>query len=170
MRFGDQEVDETFFDWKVAPATPMKKLYVLEVGQHVDEAPTTEDQHEHWVVWDGQPIPAGAALCRELESAMEWIFFTETWGGAMRLFDAQLFRRPMEEPWSEVIEKLIAANRGRIGGFPDVIGQRKDGTVVLCELKARVSKDRLQSNQHDFANAAMSLEGQAVDLMVVVWG
>jgi hypothetical protein len=170
MKFGDRDIQETTFQWEVAPLVPMRKLYALNVGQHVDEAPTTENQHELWVMWDGRPIPAGAALCRELQSDMNWIFFTETWGGQIRFFDAHLFRRPMEEPWQTVMGELIAANGGRIGGLPDVIGQRNDGTVVLCELKARASKDRLQRNQHDFANAAVSALGERVELMVAIWG
>jgi hypothetical protein len=170
MKFGDRDIQETIFHWDVAPTVPMRKLYTLNVGQHVDEAPTTENQHELWVMWDGRPIPAGAALCRELENEMDWIFFTETWGRAMRLFDSELTCRPIEGLWGIVLNDLIAANGGRIGGFPDVIGQRNDGTVVLCELKARASKDRLQTNQHDFANAAVSALGERVELMVVVWG
>lgn len=170
MKFGDREIQEMTFQWEVAPLVPMRKLYTLNVGQHVDEAPTTENQHELWVMWDGRPIPAGAALCRELKSDMDWIFFTETWGAQMRLFDSELICRPLEEPWGPVIEELIAANGGRIGGFPDVIGKRHDGRVVLCELKARDSKDRLQKNQHEFADAATNLLGESLDLMVVVWG
>ncbi len=170
MKFGDRDIHETNFQWEVAPLVPMRKLYALNVGQHVDEAPTTENQHELWVMWDGRPIPAGAALCRELENEMDWLFFTETWGGQLRLFDGELMCRRMEAPWEAVIGELIAANGDRIGGFPDVIGQRTDGTVILCELKARASKDRLQTNQHDFANAAVSALGDRVELMVAIWG
>jgi hypothetical protein len=170
MRFGDIEAAVVDVSWEAAPPGPMKQLYLLDVGQHVDDAPTTTEQHELFVMYDGQAVPAGGAVCRTFVSSMEWIFFTETWGKTLRIFDASLIRQEMKDPWHAVFSQLIKANNGNLGGLPDVVGQQRDGRILLCEVKSRISKDRIQDNQHNFARAAVDALGDKVELKVVVWG
>jgi hypothetical protein len=70
-------------------------------------------------------------------------------------------------PVDAVVRRLVTANHGRLGGFPDVVGCRRD-TVILREAK-RKGKDALRSNQHQFADGARAALGDNLDLAVVEW-
>ena len=63
----------------------------------------------------------------------------------------------------------MAANEGRLGGFPDVVAFWDDGRVSLQELKLH-RKDQLKAKQHAAADCLRSLLGDRLDLRVLEWG
>lgn len=170
IRFGDDEVPVLERTWPCAPRSPYRKTYRLRPGDLWSNAPATEEQFEYYVETDGLVMPVGAAIARELiTEGAAWACFTELWAGRVVVVGPDLICQAMEGPVAALIGSLQAANGGVLGGLPDVIGERPDGTVLLREAKTPQSKDRLNVNQHNFARSARQLLGHGLDLAVVSW-
>ena len=169
IRFGDDEVPVQERCWPCAPASPYRKTYKLKPGDRWCDAPTTNEQFEWYVDLDGEVMPVGAAIARELiGEGATWVCFTELWGGAV-LVGPDLVCQPLTGPPAALLDRLRTANGGRLGGLPDVIGEWPDGRVVMREAKTPKSHDRLRANQHSFARSARLLLGDSLDLAVVSW-
>ena len=147
---------------------PYRQISVMKPGDHWAAAPTTQ-QFEHYVEIDGEVMPVGAAIARDLlMDGAAWVCFTELWGRRPVVVSPDLVAQEMDGRVGVLLSDLRAANDGRFGGLPDVIGEWADGTVVMREAKKK-SKDRLSVNQHKFARAARRVLGDRLDLAVVVW-
>lgn len=91
-------------------------------------------------------------------------------GRQVRYGGPDLICLPDNGPLPTLVAQLRAANRGRLGGLPDVIALFPDGKVALREAKNVAAKDRLGPKQHTFARAAQQLLGPRLDLALVEWG
>jgi len=171
VRFGDDTVEEQVRAWSPSQGLPYRTTYAMRPGDHWQDMPASDRFHEVYVDLDGLAVPAGAVLCREfLGAGADWAFFTEQFAGAFVLVAADLTAVALDGPHGEIIELLREGNGGGYGGFPDVIASFPDGRIVLCELKSKLTKDRLQPNQHRFARVARALLGDRLELAVVRWG
>ncbi len=120
---------------------------------------------------DGQPAPVGVLISRELVAAgAAAAAFTELWAGTCVLSGPDLVCVPDDSPLRELLAQIRAANRGRLGGLPDVLATFPDGRVAMREAKNVAAKDRLGPKQHSFARIAQGLLGAKLDLAVVEWG
>lgn len=135
MRFGDDFVPVLEARWRISPRLPYRNTYALKPGQHWTEAPTTEDQFEYYVELDGEVMPVGAAIARQLlAEGCTWAYFTEMCGELV-VVDPTLECRPLDGRPAELIAELREANGGRLGGLPDGIGEHRDGRVIMREAK-----------------------------------
>ena len=171
-KYGDWDVPVLLRDWTAPAQLPYRKTYRLTAGQHWSDAETTEDQSEHYALLpDGQPVPVGVLIARELmASGATCAAFTELWAGRCVLVGPDLLCLPDDGPLQSLVASLRAANNKRLGGLPDVLGIYPDGRVAMREAKNIAAKDRLGPKQHTFARAAQQLLGDKLDLAVVEWG
>jgi hypothetical protein len=170
ITYGDAEVPIIERFWKVAERLPYRKTYKMQVGEHWTEADVTSEQYESYVMLeDGEVVPVGAAIARELvsEGALSAVF-TELWGRLV-LVNSDLVCVQEDGQIKEILDAIRSETGGRLGGLPDVIAVFFDGRIVMREAKV-TKKDRLQKNQHDFARVAQKLFGNKLDLAVVEWG
>ena len=171
IKYGDAEVSVIERSWKAAERLPYRKTYSLKPGQNWKDAAVTPAQWEHYVLLDdGEAIPVGAAITRELivEGASSAVF-TELWGGVV-LVGPDLVCVQEEGSIRDLLDALRSATGGSLGGLPDVIAVFPDGRVVMREAKNVAAKDRLGPKQHAFASVAQKLLGDRLDLAVVEWG
>jgi hypothetical protein len=89
--------------------------------------------------------------------------------GALRLISPDLILVDPEPPLAEILAELYTANGCRWSGLPDAIAVFPDGRVAMREAKV-AHKDRLNPNQHSFAQVARHVIGAKLDLAVVEWG
>jgi hypothetical protein len=144
-----------------------------------------KEMTEHLALVDGTKLPPGVAMAAELMAeGADWAYDVECFGGTLtlrnhraecvarlrprwrneRLFDGQ--ESPGPAAFVATFEPLLRQH-GRVGGFPDVVGAR--GTsVIMREMKVR-GRDRLNRNQHAFAQVAQGMLGKRLDLAVVEW-
>ena len=170
IRYGSIEVPLIERNWPEVVADSYRKTYTLQPGQHWREAEVTEKQGELYTSIDGEMVPVGAAIARELLSdGATWACFTELWPNLV-IIGADLICMPPDSTAGELIEKLRQANDGALRGLPDVIASFPDGRVALREAKARKTRDRLQETQHTMADVARRVFGERLDLAVVEWG
>ena len=168
-RFGDHDVPILDRSWPCSAPLPYRKTYKLKPGDRWENAPTTEGQLEHYVELDGEVMPVGAAIARELvREGASWAYFTELWGG-LTLVGPDLICMPYEGRAATLFDQLRQEHGGRLGGLPDVIGEHPDGRIFMREAKTPKSHDRLRSNQHAFARMAQRVLGEQLDLAVVLW-
>jgi hypothetical protein len=170
IRFGDDDVPVLERSWPCAPRSHYRKTYRMKPGDRwPDDVPATDQQFEWYVELGGEVMPAGAAIARELMAdGAVWAVFTELWGSVI-LVGPDLVCQPLTGDPAALLSRLREANDGRLGGLPDVIGERPDGTVVMREAKTPKSHDRLRANQHKMARSARRLLGDKLDLAVVSW-
>ncbi len=171
IKFGDADVPVLEGSWPVAEKQPYRKTYRLKPGQHWRDASATPEQWENYVLLDdGEPIPVGAVIARELlaERASTAVF-TELWGGVV-LVGADLVCLAERGPIQELLDALRRANGGTLAGLPDVIALFPNGRVAMREAKNVSARDRLGVKQNAFARAAQQLLGDKLDLAVVEWG
>lgn len=170
--YGDREVPVFERPWRVAVRSPYRKTYKLKPGEHWAEAPVTHNQFENYVLLDdGQTIPVGAAIARELMSeGAKSAVFTELWHGLVLVGPDLICISQDHEDFKELLANLRTANGGRFRGLPDVIACFSDGRIVMREAKNLAAKDRLNAPQHEFARAAYQLLGERLDLGVIQWG
>lgn len=149
---------------------PYFRTDLLKPGQSWSDAPTVGGYTEHYVRLDGQTLPVGVAIARELlrEGAIEAVC-TDLTLGRLRLIDCNLICVEATTAISEILQTLHAANGNRWAGLPDAIGIFPDGRIALREAKV-AKKDRLNKPQHEFARAARGVLGVRLDLAVVEWG
>jgi hypothetical protein len=172
IKYGDAEVPVLERPWKAADRLPYRKTYSLKPGQHWKEAAVKPAQWEHYVLQDdGEAVPVGAVIARELIAAGASVaVFTEMWGGLV-LVGHDLICVQEEGPVRELLDSLRAAAPGRsLGGLPDILALFPDGRVAMREAKNVAAKDRLGPKQHAFAIVARNLLGEKLDLAVVEWG
>jgi hypothetical protein len=176
--YGDWVVPVLVRDW-VAPARlPYRKTYRLTAfpagrkGQHWNAAPTTDEQREHYAILpDGQPVPVGLLIARELVAEGASVAaFSEQWAGRCVLVGPDFRCLGGDGPLQTLLAQLRLANGGRLGGLPDVLALFPDGKVAMREAKNVAAKDRLGPKQHTFARAAQQLLGSRLDLAVIEWG
>lgn len=171
IKYGDAEVPVIKRSWKVADRLPYRKTYSLKPGQHWKDAAETSAQGEHYVLLDdGEVVPVGAVIARELvEEGASSTVFTELWGSLV-LVGADLVCVQEEGAIHELLDALrVATGRNSLGGLPDVIAMFPDGRVAMREAKSVATKDRLSANQHNFARVAQQLLDDRLDLAVVEW-
>ncbi|HVF70036.1 MAG TPA: hypothetical protein VM940_00325 [Chthoniobacterales bacterium] len=150
--WGDDQVAVLQRDWiRHATRLPYRKTYRLKAGQRWHDAPTTAAQWEHYVEFDDDIIPVGAAIARELlaEGAVS-VLWTECWGRRPVFMSPILFAVQPAGELAEVLQQLYVANGRRWGGLPDVVALFPDGRIAMREAKVR-GKDRLSKTQHSFA-------------------
>ncbi|MBI4782245.1 MAG: hypothetical protein HY785_13140 [Oscillatoriophycideae cyanobacterium NC_groundwater_1537_Pr4_S-0.65um_50_18] len=171
IKYGDAEVPVIERFWKVAERLPYRKTYSLKPGQHWKDAGVTSKQWESYVLLDdGEAIPVGAAIARELlAEGASFAVFTELWGGLV-LVDSDLVCVREEGQIQELLDILRTDNGGNLGGLPDAIAIFPDGRIAMREAKNIATKDRLSRKQHDFASIAQRLLGDRLNLTVVEWG
>lgn len=83
IKYGDAEVPVIERYWKTSRRLPYRKTYSLKPGENWREAAVTPRQSETYVLLDdGEAVPVGAVIARELllEGALSAVF-TELWGG-----------------------------------------------------------------------------------------
>jgi hypothetical protein len=170
--YGDREVPIFERPWQAATPSPYKMTYKLKPGEHWAEAPVTHNQFENYVLLDdGQAIPVGAAIARELMSeGAKSAVFTELWHGLVLVGPDLICVSKDHEDFKELLANLKAANGGRFRGLPDVIACFPDSRIAMREAKNLAAKDRLNTPQHEFARAAYRLLGARLDLGVIQWG
>lgn len=170
IQYGSASVPLLRREWKEAGnVAGYRQTYKLSPGQRWFDAPVSEDQYEALVELDGwpEPVPVGIAIAEELVRA-----------GCDAAYCLELFPVPVfldhtatcvevEPAIGSVLEQLAAANGGRYGGMPDVVGRRGD-MIIMREAK-RAGKDALRSNQESFADVARRVLGDRLDLAVVEW-
>ena len=72
IQYGDRIVPVQVREWVSGERLPYRKTYALKPGQHWRDAPETQKQSEHYVhLTDGQSIPVGAMIARELVENMK---------------------------------------------------------------------------------------------------
>jgi hypothetical protein len=169
MRWGDDEVRVDRRSWRASSdVSGYRKTYGLRPGELWADAPVAEGQYEHLVDADGDPIPVGVMIARELvDGGADWAVMVELWGGTV-LVDHRAVCVPLDGPIGELLSLMVEANGGRWGGFPDVVGASGD-TVLLREAKVAGNRDRLRENQHEFLRAMRLTFGERVDAVVVQW-
>lgn len=170
ITYGDAEVPIIERFWKLAERLPYRKTYKLQIGEHWTEADVTSKQYESYVMLeDGEVVPVGASIARELisEGALSAVF-TELWGRLV-LVNSDLVCVQEDGQIKEILDAIRAETGGRLGGLPDVIAVFSDGRISMREAKV-TKKDRLQKNQHDLARVVQKLFGNRLDLAVVEWG
>ena len=146
-----------------------RKTYSLVPGQRWSDAPVTLDQYEHLVELDGEVVPVGVAIARELVAAgADWAYCTELWAGKLVLLDHNATCAAVEGPVAELLDEMRTTNGGRLGGLPDVIGRRGQ-RVILREAKLGGGRDKLRPNQDAFLSAQREHFGEALDAAVVEW-
>ena len=152
--FGDRDVPLLRRAWAQAPyAAGYRKIYRLHPGERWTDAPVTPDQFEALVDYDGEAIPIGVAIARELiEDGADWAVATEMWGGLV-LLDEMALCVECIGPIKDLIDALRENNGGSLAGLPDVIGAQ--GTTVLMREAKRAGKDRIQPQQHRFATRGL---------------
>lgn len=170
IRWGDDQVPVLQRDWqRHADRLPYRKTYRLKPGERWRDAPVTRNQWEHYVAFEGDIIPAGAVIARELLAEGAVIaLWTECWGAEPVFVSANLQCVELGGELGDILHQIRAAN-GRWAGLPDVVALFPDGRVAMREAKVK-SKDRLNKPQHAFARAARALLGARLDLAVVEWG
>ncbi len=155
--------------WPCSLPMPYRKTYRLQPGESWRGAPTTDHQFEYYVQRDGEAIPVGAAIAREvIDDGAAWACFTEMWAGRIVLVGPDLVCLPHDGPAGDLVTQLRTAHGG-LSGLPDVVGQHHDGRVIMREAKALKSNDRLSASQHAFARTAQDLFGDRLDVAVVSW-
>ena len=171
IQWGDDQVPVIYRTWTRHPnRLPYRKTYRLKHGEKWHDAPTTNDQWEHYVEFEGDIIPAGAVIARELIAEGATIaLWTECWGANPVFVSPDLVAVPLGGELADILGKIRIANNNRWGGLPDVVAIFPDGRVVMREAKVK-GKDRLQNTQHSFARAARGLLGTRLDLAVIEWG
>ncbi|CAB4365429.1 MAG: hypothetical protein F2681_15010 [Actinobacteria bacterium] len=170
IRYGNAEVRLIERDWDVADRANYRMTYRLTPGEHWRDAPESDGQFEYYVNLDGEVMPVGVAIARELlAEGADWACFTELWGKFV-IVGADLICQPLAGPVGELIDQLRAANGDRLGGLPDVLAGFPDGQIAMREAKTPRSADRLRANQHRFADVARMVLGDRLDLAVVEWG
>lgn len=168
--YGDIEVPIIERAWQVSERLPYRKTYSLKVGQHWKEADVTSEQYESYVLLDnGDAIPVGAVIARELlsEGALSAVF-TELWGRFV-LVNPDLICVQEEGLIKEILDAVRLETDGKLSGIPDVLAVFSNGRIVMREAKV-AKKDRLQKNQHNFARVSQKLFGDRLDIAVVEWG
>lgn len=170
IKYGDTRVPVHERWWTAGPKVPYRKTYRLSPGQHWSNAESTPHQNEHYVLVEGQQLPVGAVIARELilEGATH-AYFTEIWGRVV-FVGHDLVCVEAEGALAEFVSSMRAALAGRLYGLPDVLGFYPDGRVALREAKNVSAKDKLRPNQHNFARAAQRLFGARLDCAIVEWG
>ena len=147
-QFGNAMVPVLRKDWRRAPTQHYRKTYGLRLGESWFDADTTDEQSEHYVLGDdGVAVPVGAMIARELKSAgASEAAFVELWGGVVVVDDnlvcvSELAKGKLACADSHVetgrILERVRAERGGLGGFPDVIAVFPDGCIALREAKSR---------------------------------
>ena len=170
ITYGDIETPIIERFWKVAERLPYRKTYKLRLGESWTEADITSEQYESYVILeDGEVIPVGAVIARELisEGALSAVF-TELWGRLV-LVNSDLICVQEDGQIKEILDAVRSKTSGSLSGLPDVIAVFSDGRIAMREAKV-AKKDRLQKNQHNFARVAQKLFGNRLDLAVVEWG
>lgn len=157
--------------WKAGPRQPYRKTYNLQPGQHWRDAAQTPDQWERYVsLDDGEQMPVGALIARELMTdGAQVAAFTEQWAGKCVLVDHKLMCISDDPVLVAVLDEIRAETRGRLGGLPDVMGVFPDGTVVFREAKNVSARDKLGPKQHALADVLRKIFAGRLDLAVVEW-
>ena len=168
--WGDDQVPLLYRDWTRHPTRlPYRKTYRLKPGQRWHDAPTTEDQWEHYVQLPDDVVPAGAVIARELiAEGAATALWTEVWGRRPVFMSTDLVAVEPTGELAEILQHLYAANRRRWGGLPDVVAIFDSGRIAMREAKVR-GKDRLSKTQHPFSRIARALLGDRLDLAVIEW-
>lgn len=169
-RWGGADVEVLERAWPSArDVVGYRKTYALRPGERWRDAPVTLDQYEHLVDDNGEVLPVGVIIARELvESGADWAYCVELWGSGIVLLDVDAVCAPIHGPVATLLDELRAANGGRLGGLPDVIG-RSDHRIHFREAKLGRGRDALRPNQHAFMQAQRSRFGDLVDAAVVEW-
>ena len=169
MRWGNEEVRIERRSWRASSGVSgYRKTYRLRPGERWVDAPVTEGQYEHLVQTEGDPVPVGLMIARELvDGGADWAVMVELWGRTV-LVDHRGVCVPLDGPIGEFLSLIVEANGGRWGGFPDVVGASGD-TILFREAKVAESRDRLRANQHQFLRAVRLRFGERVDAAVVEW-
>lgn len=171
MVLGDVAVPVYQRPWRAGPRQPYRKTYSLKPGDSWLDAAVTNDQWEHYVLLEnGEQVPVGAMICRELvDAGASSAYFTEIWGGLVLVGPDLICAKLKGEP-----ERFVSTMRiglgGSIAGLPDVLGFFPDGRIVFREAKNVAARDRLQPSQHNFARVARTLFGTKVDMAIIEWG
>lgn len=170
IRYGSTDVPLLERDWPEVRADGYRKTYSLRPGQHWLEADVSDKQGELYTSIDGDVVPVGAAIARELlAEGATWACFTELWHGLV-IMGADLVCVSPNGEAGQLIDQLRRANGGALAGLPDVIAGFADARVAMREAKARKTGDRLQHAQHVMADVARAVLGERLNLAVVEWG
>jgi hypothetical protein len=171
IKYGDEEVPLLRRPWpRRKSMTPYFRTDLLAVGDNWKNAPIKGKFTENYVQLDGGTFPVGVLIARDLldEGAIVAVC-TDLTGGELRLLDTDLFCIALSDVLYEIIDRLRAANSGRLAGLPDAVALFPDKRIALREAKV-AKKDRLSPNQHEFARNARLTLGKRLDLAVVEWG
>jgi len=168
--WGGRSVPVLERDWQRSERLPYRRTYDLKPGQAWATAEVSEDQFEAYALWQGNPVPVGALIARDLmECGASWACFTELWAGRLVIVDHELKCIGRSGAEGSVLDRLISIV-GRRGGLPDVVGQFPDGRIILREAKCRSTKDRVSSSQQRFLAALWEAIPDELDVAVVEWG
>lgn len=125
---GDVAVPVYQGPWRAGPRQPYRKTYSLKPGDRWLYAAVTNAQWEHYVLLEnGEQVPVGAMICRELiDAGASSAYFTEIWGGLVLVGPDLICAKLGGEP-ERFVSTMRSGMRGRIAGLPDVLGFFPEG-------------------------------------------
>jgi hypothetical protein len=169
VTYGDVPVAVLQRRWASAPPIPYRKTFRLRPGQAWDDADRSSTLRGRYALVDGEVVPVGVAIARELvEAGAGWAYATEVWAGRVVLLGPDLVCAASDGAVGALLSLLHKANGG-YAGLPDVVGL-DGGRVVLRNARNLASREHLGSPEHAFARAARQLFGDRLDLALVEWG
>src|SRR4051812_9225809 len=108
IRWGDDDVPVIYREWKRHPhRLPYRKTYKLKCGEKWHDAPTTNEQWEHYVDIGDEILPAGAVVARELVAEGATVaLWTECWGRTPIFVSSDLIAVEVDGELAQILEKI----------------------------------------------------------------